>query len=137
MDSTTVMIRTIKKVSEEMNIPYHEVSKMIDIMFRSSKEKLLLDDMPKVLWRGFGTFLVRKGTLLREIERLEKQGIDDPARIERYKKIINRREHEEVRGHKKLQQSTKVRSGSGGKSSDSIQQKNNGQESTESFSKGS
>lgn len=108
MESTTVLIRTIKKVSEEMNIPYQEVSKMVDVLFRSTKEKINMEDMPTILWRGFGTFKVKPGTLKREIERMYKFDQVDPERIETYNKIIERREHEEIRRKQKPRKHSKV-----------------------------
>lgn len=136
MDSTTVVIRTVKKISEEMNIPYQEVNLIVDTLFRSTKEKMKLADMPKILWKGFGTFMVKLGTLDREIERLKKNNIDDPELVERYRNIIKRRESEEIRRSKRLQHYTKVRAERGGQPGDKLEPKNNGKKGPGRFPKG-
>jgi len=136
MDSTTVIIRTVKKISEEMDIPYQDVNLMVDTLFKSTREKMKLPDMPKILWKGFGTFMVKLGTLDREIERLKKNDIEDPELIERYRKIIKRREDEEIRRSKRLQHYTKVRAEQGGQPGDKLEPKNNGKKSLGRFPKG-
>lgn len=107
-----VLSDIMMRLAEERKIPYLEIKKMVEVMLKEVKQKMLMDEMPKILIRGLGSFQVSPKTLSTANKKLTKsyeKGLVDEAYYltvkENYESVIKRREKENEKVYRKQKHS--------------------------------